>query len=127
MAQSLNKVQLIGRLGQDPEMRYTPSGKAVATFSMATDNSFTGADGVKVQRTDWHSIQCWGKLAEIVTQYAKKGRLVYVEGRILYDQWVDTDGQKRNRTKINISQLVFLESGANNVAEEAEEETPLTF
>lgn len=124
MAQSLNKVMLIGRLGQDPEMRYTPAGKAVATFSLATDNSFKGADGEKVQRTDWHSVQCWGKLAEITTQYAKKGRLVYVEGRIVYDQWVDTDGAKRNRTKINISQLVFLESGN---AEPEEEEAPLVF
>ena len=126
MAQSLNKVMLIGRLGQDPEMRYTPVGKAVATFSLATDNSFKDASGEKVQRTDWHSIQCWGKLAEITTQYAKKGRLVYVEGRIVYDQWVDTEGAKRNRTKINISQLVFLESGNAN-AEPEEEEALITF
>ncbi len=127
MAQNLNKVMLIGRLGGDPELRYTPNGKAVATFSLATDNSYKGADGEKVQKTDWHSIQAWGKLAEIITQYAKKGRLVYVEGRIVYDQWVDTDGTKHSRTKINVSQLVFLESGGGNAAEEEEEETLITF
>jgi len=98
---SVNKVILVGRLGRDPETRFTASGQAVANFSMATDESFKSRSGERQKRTEWHRIVLWGKLAEIVQQYLKKGMLVYIEGRIQTRQWEDKrDGQKRTATEI---------------------------
>ena len=97
---SVNKVILVGRLGRDPETRYTSAGQAVANFSLATDQSFKDRSGERQKRTEWHKIVVWGKQAEIAQQYLKKGSLVYVEGRIQSRQWDDREGQKRTSFEI---------------------------
>ncbi|HEY5611171.1 MAG TPA: single-stranded DNA-binding protein, partial [Thermoanaerobaculia bacterium] len=97
----INKVILIGRLGKDPELRSTPSGTTVAKFTIATDERFTDRSGEKQERTEWHNIVAWDKLADICGQYLKKGKLVYIEGRIHTDSWDDKEtGQKKYRTEI---------------------------
>jgi single-strand DNA-binding protein len=107
---SLNKVMLIGRLGRDPEMKYTQGGQSVTKFSIATDESWTDKSGEKKSRTEWHNIVAWGKLGEICNQYLKKGRLVYVEGRIQTRQWEDQSGNKRYTTEIILNDMSILES-----------------
>ncbi|MDQ6772522.1 MAG: single-stranded DNA-binding protein [Candidatus Dormibacteraeota bacterium] len=111
---SLNKVMLIGRLTRDPEMRYTPSGQAVTSFSIATNRYAGGADGERREFTDYHNCVAWniGKrnLAELAGQYLKKGSLVYVEGRMQTRSWEGQDGQKRRTTEVVINDLEFLES-----------------
>jgi single-strand DNA-binding protein len=98
---SVNKVILVGRLGRDPETRYTPSGQGVCNFSLATDESFKDRNGERQKRTEWHKVVLWGKLAEIAQQYLKKGSLVYIEGRIQSRQWDDKNtGQKRTAIDI---------------------------
>src|SRR5262249_35814583 len=93
---SVNKVILVGRLGKDPEIRSTPSGTTVAKFSLATDDRYTDKNGEKQERTEWHNITAWGKLAEICGQYLRKGKLIYIEGSIRTDSWDDKEtGQKR--------------------------------
>lgn len=92
---SVNKVILVGRLGRDPESRYTSSGQAVCNFSMATDESFKDKSGERQKRTEWHKIVVWGKQAEIAQQYLKKGAQIYVEGRIQSREWTDKEGNKR--------------------------------
>ncbi|MGB0035945.1 MAG: single-stranded DNA-binding protein, partial [Candidatus Acidiferrales bacterium] len=93
---SVNKVILVGRLGRDPETRFTSSGQAVANVSIATDETFKDRTGERQKRTEWHRVVLWGKLAEIAQQYLKKGSLVYIEGRIQSRQWEDKrDGQKK--------------------------------
>ena len=111
MAGSINKVILIGRLGKDPELKYTPSGTPVAKFSLATDSSFKDASGEKQQRTEWHNIVAWNKLAEICGQYLTKGKQVYIEGRIQSHQWDDKQtGAKRTAYEIIASQMTMLGS-----------------
>jgi len=97
---SVNKAILVGRLGRDPETRYTSGGQAVCNFTMATDESFRDRAGERQKRTEWHRIVLWGNLAEIAQQYLKKGMLVYVEGRIQTRQWDDREGNKRTSTEI---------------------------
>lgn len=98
---SVNKAILVGRLGRDPETRYTSGGQAVANFTLATDETYKDRSGERQKRTEWHRVVLWGKLAEIAQQYLKKGMLVYVEGRIQTRQWEDKrDGQKRQTTEI---------------------------
>ena len=98
---SVNKVILVGRLGRDPETRYTSGGQAVANFTLATDETYKDRSGERQKRTEWHRVVLWGKLAEIAQQYLKKGQLVYIEGRIQTRQWEDKrDGQKRTTTEI---------------------------
>lgn len=97
---SVNKVILIGRLGRDPETRYTSSGQAVCNFTLATDESFKDRAGERQKRTEWHRIVMWGKLAEISQQYLKKGTMIYVEGRLQTRQWDDRSGNKRTTTEI---------------------------
>lgn len=109
MAASLNKVMLIGRVGKDPEVRHLASG-AVANLSVATDESYK-KDGQKIEATEWHRIQVWGRLAEIVEQYVGKGRLVYVEGKIKTRKWEDQSGQTRYATEIVASSLTLLDKG----------------
>ena len=107
---SVNKVILVGRLGKDPEIRSTPSGTSVAKFSLATDDRFTDKNGDKQERTEWHNIVAWGKLAEICGQYLKKGKLVYIEGSIRTDSWDDKEtGQKKYRTDIVANQMQMLD------------------
>lgn len=106
---SVNKVILVGRLGRDPETRYTSGGQAVANFTLATDETYKDRSGERQKRTEWHRVVLWGKLAEIAQQYLKKGMLVYVEGRIQTRQWEDKrDGQKRSTTEIVASVMRML-------------------
>jgi single-strand DNA-binding protein len=110
MSSSINKVILIGRLGKDPEIRSTPQGTTVAKFSLATDERFTDRNGEKQERTEWHNIVAWSKLAEICGQYLKKGKLVYIEGSIRTDSWDDKEsGQKKYRTEIIAQTMQMLD------------------
>jgi single-strand DNA-binding protein len=114
---SVNKVILVGRLGRDPETRYTSGGQAVANFTLATDETFKDRAGERQKRTEWHRIVLWGKLAEIAQQYLKKGQLVYIEGRIQTRQWEDKrDGQKRTTTEIVGNVMRMLTSRAESAA-----------
>jgi single-strand DNA-binding protein len=97
---SVNKVILVGRLGRDPETRFTSGGQAVANFSLATDESYKDRNGERQKRTEWHKIVVWGKQAEIAQQYLKKGSLVFIEGRIQSREWQDKEGQKRTSFEI---------------------------
>ena len=110
---SVNKVILVGRLGQNPEVRYTPSGAAVCNFSVATNESWNDKAGQKQERTEWHRIVVWGKLAELCNQYLQKGRQVYLEGRLQTRQWQDKDGQTRYTTEIQAQTVQFLGAGAS--------------
>ena len=105
---SVNKVILVGRLGQNPEVRYTPSGAAVANFSVATNESWTDKSGQKQDRTEWHKVVVWGKLAELCNQYLAKGRQVYLEGRLQTREWQDKDGQKKFTTEVQAQTVQFL-------------------
>jgi len=100
---SVNKVILIGNLGKDPEIRYTQGGEPIANFSLATNESWTDKSGQKQERTEWHRVEVFGKPAQVARDYLSKGRQVYLEGSIRYDEWTDKDGNKRNMTKIRIS------------------------
>ena len=100
---SVNRVILIGNLGRDPEMRYTQGGEPIANFSLATSEKWTGKNGEKQERTEWHRVEVFGKAAQVAREYLTKGRQVYVEGSIRYDEWTDKDGNKRNMTKIRVS------------------------
>ena len=97
---SLNKVMLIGNLGKDPEVRFTASGQAVASFSLATSEKFKGKTGEWEERTEWHNITLWGKLAEIAGEYLSKGKTIYVEGRLQTRKWQDKSGNDRYTTDI---------------------------
>ncbi|MDQ3282649.1 MAG: single-stranded DNA-binding protein [Acidobacteriota bacterium] len=106
----INKVILVGRLGKDPEIRSTPQGTSVVRFTVATDERFTDRSGEKQERTEWHNITAWGKLAEICGQYLKKGKLVYIEGSIRTDSWDDKEsGQKKYRTEIVANTMKMLD------------------
>lgn len=108
MAKSVNKAILIGNVGKDPEVRYTPNNTPVATFSLATTESWKDQSGKQSERTDWHNIVIWGKLAEITRDYVKKGQRVYVEGRIQTRSYEDKEGVKKYITEINVNDLVML-------------------
>ncbi len=110
MSFSLNRTELIGRLGQDPEMRYTPEGQAVSKFSLATDRP---AKPGTQSDPDWHSVVCWQKLAEFAGQHLSKGRLVFVAGRLTYRSWEGKDGQKHRATEIVASVLIPLDRKPN--------------
>jgi single-strand DNA-binding protein len=107
---SLNKVMLIGRLGKDPEIRYTQDGAPVASFSLATSEFWTDKSGTRQERTEWHNIVAWNKLADLSKRYLAKGRQVYIEGRIRTREWDDRDGNKRRTTEVIASQMVLLGS-----------------
>jgi single-strand DNA-binding protein len=110
----VNKVILIGRLGKDPEVRYTPDGTMVTNFNLATDEQRKDKNGEKIQRTEWHKIVTWGKLAEICGNYLVKGKLVFVEGRIQTRSWEDKEGVKRYTTEIIASNMQMLDSKGQN-------------
>lgn len=110
----VNKVILVGRLGKDPEVRYTPDGTMVTNFNLATDEQRKDKNGEKIQRTEWHKIVTWGKLAEICGNYLVKGKLVYVEGRIQTRSWEDKEGVKRYTTEIIVSDMKMLDSKGQN-------------
>lgn len=111
MAGSVNKVILVARLGSDPEIRYTPSGAPVANFSVATNEKWTSKDGEKNERTEWHRIVAWNKLAEICGEYLSKGRQVYIEGKLQTRKWEDRDGNTRYTTEVVAREIVFLGGG----------------
>jgi len=110
MSRGLNKAMLIGNLGSDPEMRSTGSGLPVANLTIATNEQFSTRDGERQQRTEWHRVVAFGKLAEIVGQYLKKGNQVYVEGRIQTREWEDKSGNRRFTTEIVMREMVMLGS-----------------
>jgi single-strand DNA-binding protein len=111
---SVNKVILVGRLGRDPETRYTSGGQAVCNFSMATDESFKSKSGERQKRTEWHKIVVWGKQAEIAQQYLKKGSQLYLEGRIQSREWTDKENQKRTSFEIVATDFRFLGSKSDS-------------
>ena len=116
---SLNKMTIIGNLGSEPEMRFTPSGKPVTSFSIATSWRYTTAEGERKEDTEWFSVVAWGKLAEQCNQFLTKGRLVYIEGRLRLRSWEGQDGQKRSRNEITAEKVKFLDrQGAPSAANE---------
>jgi single-strand DNA-binding protein len=111
---SVNKVILVGRLGRDPETRYTSGGQAVCNFSLATDESYKDKAGERQKHTEWHKLVLWGKLGELAQQYLKKGSLVYLEGRIQSREWQDKEGQKRTSFEIVATGMKFLGGRGDN-------------
>lgn len=123
---ALNKVQLIGRLGKDPETRYTPKGSKVTSFSLAVDRRWKNAEGELKEATDWFNVEAWGRLGEICQQYLTKGRLVYIEGRLQTDRY-EQEGQTRYFTKVVATQMQMLERRPEEeepIPVEPEEEFP---
>ncbi len=108
MSRGLNKVMLIGRLGRDPEMRYTPSGRAVTTFNVATSRSWNTANGDRRTETEWFRVVAWGNLAEICNQLLRKGQQVYIEGRLKNYRWQDDNGTQHIRTEIVANEMIIL-------------------
>lgn len=131
MSRGLNKVMIIGQLGRDPEMRYTPSGRPVTTFNVATTRSWNSSDGERHSETEWFNVVAWGSLAEICKQHLVKGQQVYIEGRLQTRVWEDNSGNKRSSTEIVANEMIVLGerketslSDQNSKADE-EEEFPL--
>jgi single-strand DNA-binding protein len=111
MSRGLNKVMIIGHLGRDPEMRYTPSGKPVTTFSVGASRSWRSSDGERHEDTEWFNVISWGSLAEICNQYLRKGQQVYVEGRQQTRHWEDAEGQKQSATELVAREMIMLGDG----------------
>jgi len=121
----VNKVILIGNLGGDPELRQTPSGTPVATFTLATNETWTDKDGQKQERTEWHRIVAWSRLAEICGQYLRKGRQVYIEGRLQTRSWEDKQGNQRKTTEVVAQNMQMLGSrGSDEGGSGRRDETP---
>ncbi len=110
MTRGLNKVMLIGRLGHDPEMRYTPSGRPLTKFQLAVNRSWKSADGEKKTETEWFNVVTWGKLAEICNQYLTKGQQVYIEGRLHTRQWQDEEGGNHSSVEVIAQEMLMLNS-----------------
>ena len=110
---TLNRMILIGNVGADPEMRYTASGKSVTSFTVASSEKYTKANGEKVEETVWFTVTCWDKLAENVNKYTHKGMLLYVEGHIKLDEWQGQDGENRSRMAITATRVLFLSKRDN--------------
>jgi single-strand DNA-binding protein len=108
MSRGLNKVMIIGNLGRDPEMRYTPSGRPVTTFSVATSRSWNTSEGERRVETEWFNVVAWSSLAEICKQYLTKGQQVYIEGRLQTRQWDDSDGNKHTSVEIVANEMIIL-------------------
>ena len=119
MARSLNRVELIGNLTRDPELRYTPQGTAVCTFGLATNRNWTTDTGEKKEEVEFHRIVSWNKLAELCSQFLTKGRKVFVEGRLTTRNWAGQDGQQRNVTEIVINDMILLDSAGKRPHEES--------
>jgi single-strand DNA-binding protein len=108
MSRGLNKVMIVGHLGKDPEMRYTPSGRPVTTFTVAVSRTWNSADGERHSETEWFNVVVWGNLAEICKQYLVKGQQVYIEGRLQTRRWDDKEGQKHTSVEIVASEMMML-------------------
>ena len=113
---SVNKVILVGNLGRDAELRYTPGGAAVAKFSIATTEMWNDKSGQRQERTEWHTIDLWGKQAETLSEYLVKGKQVYIEGRLQTDEYTDKEGVKRKSTKVRCDRVVLLGGGGGGGA-----------
>jgi len=109
MARGVNKVILIGNLGQEPELRYTGSGTAVCNMRLATNESYTDREGNEVDRTEWHNVVAWGRLGEVCNEYLEKGSQVYFEGSLQTRSWEDRDGNTRYTTEIKAQEMMFLD------------------
>jgi single-strand DNA-binding protein len=109
---SLNKIILIGNVGSDPEMRYTPNGKAVTSFRMATNHRYTTSSGESREETEWFRVNVWGKQAESCNQFLSKGKRVYVEGRLRSQNWEGQDGQMRTSLEVSANRVIFLDKAA---------------
>ena len=109
---SVNRIIIIGNLGSDPEMRFTPNGRPVTSFSVATNRRYTTSDGERREETEWFTVVTWGRLAEQCNQFLTKGRLVYVEGRLRSHSWEGQDGQRRSRNEIVADRVSFLDRQA---------------
>ena len=122
MARTINKVELLGRVGTDPEMSYTPGGTAITKLRLATDRR--RQDG-QVE-ADWHDVVCWSRTAEAVNNYISKGQRIYVAGRLVQNSWQNEDGQNRRRTEVHASEVVFLDSNhnGNGAGDDGEEDSP---
>lgn len=121
MGRGLNKVMIIGRMGRDPEMRYTPSGRPVTTFTVATSRTWNTSEGERRTETEWFNVVAWGNLAEICKQYLVKGQQVYVEGRLQSRQWEDNEGAKHYATEIVANEMIMLgDRRENNTSPEYE-------
>lgn len=114
MSRGLNKVMIIGRLGRDPEMRYTPSHRAVTNFNVAVGRSWKSADGERHSETEWFNVVAWGGLAEICHQYLSKGQQVYIEGRLQTRKWEDDEGQPRSTVEIVAKEMIMLGKNKKN-------------
>jgi single-strand DNA-binding protein len=123
-SRSINKVTLIGNLGKDPELRYTSSGVAVATFTLATNESWKDPEGNVQERTQWHNLVAWRKLAEICGEYLKKGSKVYLEGRLQYRTYDDKNGVKRYVTEIVLDEMLMLDSKGGMASGESQGAAP---
>jgi len=123
MSRSLNKVMLIGNLGRDPEVRYLSSGRPVANFSIATTDSWKDKEGKLTEKTEWHKVVAFGKLAEICSEYLSKGKQVYIEGRLQTREWQDQSGQKRYTTEVVAQTLMMLGSKGGSPAASAPAES----
>ncbi len=119
MSRGLNKVMIIGHLGRDPEMRYTPSGRPVTSFTVATSRSWNTADGERRSETEWFNVVAWGSLAEICKQYLTKGQQVYIEGRLQTRRWDDEEGNKRTAVEVVAKEMTML--GERRKGQENEE------
>jgi single-strand DNA-binding protein len=108
MGRGLNKVMIIGNLGRDPEMRYTPSGRPVTSFNVATNRSWTSYDGERREETEWFNVVAWGSLAEICNTHLRKGQQVYIEGRLQTRGWEDDDGKRHFRTELVANEMIIL-------------------
>jgi single-strand DNA-binding protein len=126
MSRGLNKVMIIGHLGRDPEMRYTPSGRPVTTFSVATSRTWNTSNGERHTETEWFNVVAWGNLAEICKQYLSKGQQVYVEGRLQSRQWEDKEGNKHSSVEVVANEMIMLserhESEEDTTENDIEEE-----
>lgn len=122
MSRGLNKVMVIGHLGKDPEMRYTPSGRPVTTFTMAVSRSWNTADGERRTDTEWFNIVAWGNLAEICNQYLHKGQQVYIEGRLQTRRWEDKEGQKHTSVEVVANEMMMLGERRDNTNQSQESE-----
>ena len=123
MARTINKVELLGRVGTEPEMQYTPNGTAITKLRLATDRR--RQDGETT--ADWHNVVVWGKSAEAVNQYVAKGQRVYVAGRLVQNAWETEDGQRRSKTEVHTQEVVFLDSNngnGNGASDDGEEDSP---
>jgi single-strand DNA-binding protein len=123
MSRGLNKVMIIGNLGRDPEMRYTPSGRPVTSFTMAVDRSWNSADGERRTETEWFNVVAWGNLAEICKQYLVKGQQVYIEGRLQTRKWDDKDGVKHTTVEVVASEMMMLGDRRDHAGQPPEPES----